>query len=321
MSGHNSRSRSPSSGANGHGHSPSYGQQMSPSGLDPQMFNNSPYVAGANFQNQGQFVNNQYLGDMQSGQQYDGSYSGLGVNGPGLMVDPQLQDGSVNPGDIMGSQDQMSPTSGMPSGMSSQHHSPAMQSAQFAHTSPGHSRHQSLDPASAGIGQGPLSEWMGHRRSPSENSDVSSASHSPYQANVDQFDVDAAHSPLMNPTMGDPSLYDQGLSMDRFNLHEAQRRASISGHNSPYISPNLVPVTNNGLNPDGQFVLGSNGLQDYSGPELGQADTMAAPAINVELAPPQNVVQFGDNPNNDALSPPQRGKSQAPKSQSTADRF
>ena len=281
-----------------------------------------------------------------SQQDFGGEHSQTLENGFGLdlsTANMQMQHQSINPQDIMSSNlsspqnlmptpplfladsDQTSPTSNQPSRFS-----------------PGHSRHTSLDPNAAYGNEQTQTGWQGvlgaqfqgHRRAPSEHSDVSSSvAPSPYMQS-DTFEPFDQRSPLMPPQ--DPQVY-QDLRMEQFSLSEAQQPSQhkISPRHSPYPSPRLTPQAGLGLPQDAfQF---SNGLQNNytNGPsetfagqqenfsqqdtfpqfhngrhDMGQAQQMETPQINVEPAPagPQNYEPLVKVENGvDTLSPPGRG--------------
>ena len=208
---------------------------------------------------------------------------------------------------------------------------------------------ETLDPSSAMYPQG-QNEWTnmgayrGHRRTPSDNySDYSSHSNqaSPYMPTVDSFD-NAHSSPLLNPTQ-DPAFND-GLGLQHFNLNEnqqpqqqqqQQQQGYPSPGHSPHISPRLMPQqqalphftpdNNYGLNSgmNGQYVQQQNGLEMFPGTaqepfpslnqqnsDLGLADQMSPPEINIDYAPPSRPMD-SMRPSNDgeALSPPMRSES------------
>ncbi|KAK4496549.1 hypothetical protein PRZ48_012529 [Zasmidium cellare] len=203
---------------------------------------------------------------------------------------------------------------------------------------------ESLDPSSAMFPQGQSNEWMGmgayrsHKRTPSDNlSDISSNHASPYLNNLDSFDAANAHSsPLLNPT-SDPTFND-GLGLQQFSLNENQQPFSHSPGHSPGHSPHLMPQPQHALptftadnnfglttNMNGQFNQQNNGLEMFPGVgqepfpslnnnqgaspgDLGQADHMSPPEINIDFAPPSRVPTDNMRQENsqDALSPPLR---------------
>lgn len=234
---------------------------------------------------------------------------------------------------------------------SSAHHSPIFNQQQFQR-SPGHSRNASLAPESAAFPQGQMhAEWSmmppqftTHRRSPSEYSDVSasSAAPSPNLPQHDTFDsIEQHHSPLVRPQ--DPSEYQEVLGISNFSLSDPQGqrgaspRRGLSPAHTPAISPRLRPeqipqmiqpqspfMLNVGM-PNNTFVP-SSGPEAYGGQsqeafgqssrngstEMGQAQQMVPPEINVEFAPAPRQNNFEpprpSSFDQDALTPPERGK-------------
>ena len=264
----------------------------------------------------------------------------------GFVLDPTLQGGapqqqqnqSINPADIMGNVSPPDPSQSPSNNNNlmtvesrpSPHQSPSLQQHNAAGYSPGHSRHASLDPSSAGLPQGQhAGEWSGmlgggyrHRRSPSDHSDISSVAASPY---INQDTFDANHSPMLQPQQ-DSSAYQSTLGMERFTISEAQQQQQqqqqqnqqqqqhpgLSPRHSPYPSPRLSPNQTTPAIPDAPFILGSNDLgnggygggpgpQLFTGPggpamqnsvDMAPAAQMQPPPeINVELAPPSRGVE------------------------------
>lgn len=273
-----------------------------------------------------------------------------------LMLDTQMQghpqqvNQAVNPVDLIGqmpsphsvTSPQMSPQEQQPHHSSPGPMSPP-NSTPGAYYTPQHSRHTSLDPASAAYmtGNAPP-DWQsmmgnaafqGHRRAPSEVSEVSSAAPSPYMSHHESFDgVDNNPSPLLAP-QNDPELYDSSLGIESFTLSEQQQQQQhqqgISPIHSPYISPQLMPQQGNDLIPNMPYISAPAGNR-YSCPptdiygngaegvismpqgtamvgDIGQASQMAPPSINVEFAPPaKNPIFPPAKPaaDLDSLSPP-----------------
>jgi len=193
---------------------------------------------------------------------------------------------SVNPSQLdMASPQTNAPTPPsflQPEGQSpaSTHQSPNFNQGQFQH-SPNHSRHASLGPESAAFPQGQNQvEWSmmppqftGHRRTPSEYSDVSvsSAQHSPNLGHHDYEPLEH-HSPMQNPQ--DASLYQQVLGIGDFSLsdnqiqHSASPRRGLSPAHSPAISPRLGPQQLPSFGSQNNFLLGTNnGLGGFGGPQ------------------------------------------------------
>ncbi|KAL4921571.1 hypothetical protein BDW62DRAFT_113019 [Aspergillus aurantiobrunneus] len=269
---------------------------------------------------------------------------------PSLLPDPQQQstnNQAVNPVDLVSqvpsphpsNSSQTSPLDQQPPHSSPSAMSPPASSPGTFYT-PQHSRHTSLDPASAySMGNVSHPDWQavmtnpsfhGHRRAPSEVSEVSSAAHSPFLPQHDTFDVgDNNPSPLLAP-QNDPSLYDNAaLGIESFTLseHHQHQQQGYSPHHSPYISPQLMPQQVPDMIPSGPFISAPATSSPYptpptegyvNGPEgmmsqanqyadIGQASQMAPPSINVELAPPAKTQVFGTDNSGadmDSLSPP-----------------
>lgn len=275
-----------------------------------------------------------------------------------LVLDPQLDqpphntvNQSINPADLSRMSSPHNPTS--PHLIPPDAHSspgPSSPSSTHAYYTPQHSRHTSLDPASAAFLTNQHSDWQGmlgnpafqgHRRAPSEHSDVSSVNHSPYLTHQDAFD-DSNHSPLLG-AQTDPSLYDNAFGIEAFSLsdhgqhqHQQQQQQGFSPAHSPYISPRLVPQqpqSNTDLGPDNSFILTQHVNNQLAPPpdiyttkteqspfpsfqpqisgDMGQAAQMTPPSINVELAPPSKNTTYAPKleADADALSPPMNSKS------------
>jgi len=224
---------------------------------------------------------------------------------------------------------------------SSNQNSPSFNQGQFQR-SPSHSRHASLGPESAAYPQGGVDwsmmskQFQGHRRTPSEYSDVSasSAAHSPNLGHQDSFDgVDTRHSPMQQPQ--DPSLYNDVLAIGNFSLSDPQLHhgsspgRGLSPAHSPAISPRLSPQQMPLMTQQSSFNLGMNNLgfmnqqnmyglpnnqfpqmQHSASLDMGQAQQMVPPEINVEFAPASRQNSFEPpkpSLDSDALSPPERG--------------
>jgi hypothetical protein len=223
---------------------------------------------------------------------------------------------------------------------SSAHQSPSFNQGQFQPSPGHHSRNASLGPESAAFPQ--VHEWSmmppqftTHRRTPSEYSDVSvsSVQHSPNMGHHDTFDsIEQHHSPMQNPQ--DAGLYQEVLGIGSFSLSDPQVQhpspgRGLSPAHSPAISPRLGPQQLPVLNQN-QFMLGMNNgfgqqqnmygnqgqesfpqIQHSNGSlDMGQAQQMVPPEINVEFAPASRQNSF-DPPkpsfDQDALTPPDRG--------------
>ena len=280
-----------------------------------------------------------------------------------LMVDPSLHTGnqpqnqSINPADIMSNMSlPQNHLATPPNLMSLDSLSPSGQapSPQQRLYSPNHSRQVSLEPASAAFihGQQPT-DWTGmlgaasfqqRRRAPSEHSEVSSATPSPFLPQQDSFETfDQGHSPMLNAQHESTLYQDASFGIERFSLadqqqqqKQQQQRRGMSPGQSPYISPQMSPHRGLGISQESPFGIinstelsnqfsGGPGSQIYNGQtepdfsnfqlkhetsDMGQAAQMAPPEINVELAPPsrqQNFELHNTENDLDALSPPERG--------------
>lgn len=229
----------------------------------------------------------------------------------------------------------------------SPHASPNTQQSQFNLGRPRNTS-ESLDPSSAAFPQGHGGEWSamgmyrGHRRSPSDQlSDISSAHNSPYMQTLDSFDANAHSSPMLNPS-ADPA-FNNGLGLGDFSLSDMPNQNFHSPGHSPHISPRLsaqqsqLPAftaeDNFGMSSDTNYGLGVNSqMNQQNGTEmfpsiaeeafpsyntshspnneLGAADQMSPPEINIHYAPPAKPNM--DAPRSigpeDTLSPPLRCK-------------
>ena len=279
---------------------------------------------------------------------------------PSFMLDPELQrtsqppNQSINPAELM--TDMSTPPHHTPTPPNllqpDSHSSPGRRASPSPHQNPfftpNHSRHTSLDPASAAypLGQ-PQTDWtnmlgaaafQSHRRAPSEHSDVSSSvAPSPFLVQQDSFEsIEQNHSPLLNAQQ-DQSMYHDALAIEQFSLSDTQQQHQqrISPGHSPYVSPRISPQHGLGIGQENHFMLAPNVSNQFGGgpgPEIythqqeesfptfqlrngsadvGQVAQMAPPEINVEFAPPSRQSSYEPTKANsdlDALSPPERGK-------------
>ncbi|KAJ6445559.1 Pre-rRNA-processing protein PNO1 [Purpureocillium lavendulum] len=183
-------------------------------------------------------------------------------------------------------------------------HSPSFSQTQFSSPPGGHSRNVSLGPEAALL-PGQIGEWsqpqfQGHRRTPSEYSDVSSVSPSPNLVSSDSFDDHGGHSPLQRASDG--SLYQEVLNIGNFSIADNHGR---SPSHSPAISPRINPQQLPDMNQTGDTFPS---LQQGGG-EMSQ---MAPPAINIDFAPnnskPGMFEQSKPHMDQDSLTPPERGR-------------
>ncbi|KAJ5130087.1 Zinc finger C2H2 [Penicillium bovifimosum] len=257
-----------------------------------------------------------------------------------LLMDPQMHqrqsmNQAINPADLVSPISNPSPSS-HPSSQDQQHSPGPLSppgSTPGTYYTPQHSRHASLDPATAAyLTAQPNAEWQsvmnnvsfqGHRRAPSEVSEVSSANHSPYLSQHEFDGIENNASPSLAP-QSDPSLYDTGLGMESFTLSEQQQQQGISPLHSPYISPRLMPQQGGEMVPNNSYLtqfpsaptdmygmsqedmMGMGQMNNIPG-DIGQASQMAPPSINVEFAPPLRNPTFDlskEAADFDSLSPP-----------------
>jgi transcription factor CRZ1 len=256
------------------------------------------------------FANNDFMFQPQMQNEWNQNYT----MDPGFAMNQQH---NINPAELNKTtpEDHQSPSLLSPENHSSpgqQPQSPASTNGQFY--TPQHSRHTSLDPSSA-YGDYQAASFQQHRRAPSDHSDVSSATHSPYLAHADP--VDASHSPFLPAQQDTNSTF----GIDNFTIGEQP---------VPYRSPRLMPTMEGqtqGLGVSNTDMLLNQGLSMPPPPEvytthadpfpahmrnqslasdIGQADQFAPPTINIEPAPVSRQGSFGPHGEqiHGALSPP-----------------
>lgn len=213
--------------------------------------------------------------------------------------------------------------------------SPPFNQHQFSSPPSTHSRNASLGPEAAllpnQLGDWTQPQFQGHRRTPSEYSDVSSVAPSPHLMSSDTFDADpSGHSPLQRPS---DSLYQEVLGIGSFSLADPSspgyhgRSPSHSPAISPRIMPQQMPDT---MQPSFNLIPPNSGYENVSGyPDLqpnhetfpplqggmgADMHQMQPPAINIDFAPTTNSRQGSFEPpksqmDQDSLTPPERGKS------------
>lgn len=236
---------------------------------------------------------------------------------------------------------------GHSSNVTSAQHSPAIpQPSQFG-PSRGHSRNASLQPETANFPNAQMpADWTqyrgSHRRTPSESgySDVSasSAAPSPNLGLHDNFD-DHRTSPMLHAQQ-DPTVYQDLRGLNQFSISEPQMQATSPFHgrspaHSPIPSPRInaqqmplpdlnqaspfsltmgippQPVTHHSA-PNVFQGMGAIKYERNDSSEMGQAQQMPPPDINIEFAPASRQNSFEPPKpvplDQDALTPPQRGK-------------
>ncbi|KAI2635417.1 hypothetical protein GGS21DRAFT_490080 [Xylaria nigripes] len=209
----------------------------------------------------------------------------------------------------------------------STHQSPSFNQHQFSSPPGRHSRHESLGPEAALLpGQVDWThvQFRGHRRSPSDFSDVSSNAASPSLTAHDGFDQpDHGHSPMQR---AQDNLYDGVMGLGNFSISDHHRNSRSPSH-SPHISPRILPQmpepgqSNQHLMLSGGYQSGptvSYSMQEEF-PSLPQETSMeqqipqglAPPSINVDFAPSaeQNAFEPPKPPMDESsLTPPERGR-------------
>lgn len=215
----------------------------------------------------------------------------------------------------------------------SANHSPSFNQHQFAPSPGRHSRNVSLGPEAALLpGQidwsraGP--QFQGHRRSPSEYSDVSSAAPSPNLVSSDTFEpIDQSHSPMQRPQ--DAGLYQELHGIGSFSISDHGAR---SPSHSPAISPRILPqqlpdqsqptnfllqAQNNSFGPPPTYITSQQEAFPQLQDNQDQGQMPAPPSINIDYAPTASRPMGFEQPKNldiDSLTPPERGMSFSPPS-------
>ena len=202
-----------------------------------------------------------------------------------FLIDPALQNNqSINPADIMAADQE---------------------------TVARHSRHPSLDPNIVALPQSTQGDWsslgalsQGHRRAPSEHSEMSSVGQSPY-IKQDGFDNYHNHSPMLHPQQ-DQNVYPNSLGLERFTISDPTQHG-LSPRHSPFPSPRMAPMQPTlNVTPVDPFVLQSNDRYgNNAGPEIYSPEMGQAPAITLSFVPTKQVDDMMAHENDhDALSPP-----------------
>ncbi|KAI1431585.1 hypothetical protein GGR50DRAFT_678793 [Xylaria sp. CBS 124048] len=210
----------------------------------------------------------------------------------------------------------------------SAHQSPSFNQHQFSSPPTRHSRHTSLGPEAALLpGQVDWTQlqFRGHRRTPSDFSDVSSNAASPSLNAHDGFDQpDHGHSPMQRPQ---DSLYDGVMGLGNFSISDPHRNSRSPSH-SPRLSPRILPqmpepgIPNQHMMLSGGYQSGpgvSYSMQSEEFPQLPEEAPMeqhipqglAPPSINVDFAPnaEQSTFESLKPPMDESsLTPPERGR-------------
>lgn len=227
---------------------------------------------------------------------------------------------NINPAElskVSSPQDNQSPGLQPPENLSSQPPSPASTNGQFY--TPQHSRHASLDPSSAYGDNYAGVTFQQHQRAPSDHSEISSASHSPYLAQADLNEPsDLNHSPFLSAQpdtsnafgMEGFSLGDQDYRSPRLLPHmDASQQGLGLNQDLTLSQPMGIPIpdvytTQNTAYPS---TVPSNHMRNASVvSDIGRADQFAPPTINIEPAPVSRQQSFGPQGEGTegALSPP-----------------
>ncbi|KAI4596438.1 DNA-binding transcription factor [Pestalotiopsis sp. 9143b] len=246
-----------------------------------------------------------------------GDSPGIGTPDLNNMTSPQTHHSPTPP--------HMLQPDGRPLG--SAHQSPSFNQHQFASSPHQRNMSASLTPGAAFLGgqqDWTQAQFQGHRRTPSEYSDVSSAHPSPSLIAHDSFD----HSPMQRAS----DSFDNGVSfgLNNFSISDGQiLQHSRSPSHSPAISPRILPqqVPDMGqANP--AFTLGGQPQGYVSAPTIAyptseafptlandNAPVMAPPSINIDFAPNSRQNSFEPAKpavDQDSLTPPDRGMSRFP---------
>lgn len=288
------------------------------------------------------FQNNHQVQNPSQGQTFESLLLDSSFQG-----DCQQNNQSINPADLMG--DMSSPPSPHPPQLN---RGPSLNSQmdasfnQLSFHSPRHSPRVSLDPSSAALLQGQqITDWTsmlqgpsfrGHRRAPSENSDISSVAPSPYMPNLETFEsIEQQHSPLLT-SQHDSNMYQDGLGIEQVSLSDPVTHQRFSPGASPHMSPRILPSNGMSLHQLNGFLPQQRGLDaPYNGglPSEGYLDQkpdppptlqhmngsggllhaaqVSTPEINIEFAAPlkqQNLEPSKPIDDGNALTPPERGQ-------------
>ncbi|TGJ84292.1 hypothetical protein E0Z10_g4472 [Xylaria hypoxylon] len=198
----------------------------------------------------------------------------------------------------------------------STHHSPSSFNQQQFSSPPGHSRHTSLGHASLGPEAALLpgqvdwsqAQFQGHRRTPSDYSDVSSNAASPSLTAHDGFDhPEHGHSPMQRPQ---DNFYDGVMGLNNFSISDPNRNSRSPSH-SPHISPRILPQMPETIQPNQAMMLNTGyqsspaigyALQPEEFPTLQQEMSMEQQSLQ-GMAPPQINIDFAPNAKQNTFEP------------------
>lgn len=211
----------------------------------------------------------------------------------------------------------------------SANHSPSFNQHQFSSPPGRHSRNVSLGPQDALLPRQQIdwsqTQFQGHRRTPSEYSDVSSAAPSPNLVSSDTFDnISQGHSPMQRPQ--DAGLYQELQGIGSFSISDhgshSPNHPGRSPSHSPAISPRILPQQLPEVHQPNHYLNNSYGAAPYlqhpqeAFPQLPQdvpdmhGQMPAPPSINIDYAP--TAVRSGFEQQSgidaDSLTPPARGR-------------
>ncbi|KAL7629555.1 DNA-binding transcription factor [Parahypoxylon ruwenzoriense] len=308
--------------------------------VDPISFDPNPdFSQGLTSQPQTAFTHDLLATDFSSGGDFSlfpPSTQGDQFNTPlfGDLSQPDAQ--ALNPNDLTNMTSPQTHHSPTPPHLlkpdpGSAHQSPSFSQHQFSSPPGHHSRHASLGPEAAlmpgQIDWSQAPQFRGHRRTPSEYSDVSSAAASPNLTGHDSFEhIEHGHSPMQRPQDG---FYDGVVGLGNFSISDHNQNSRSPSH-SPAISPRILPQQMPDGSQSNQGMMLSTGYPNpptigypiqssEAFPTLSQdgpidptiAQPMAPPSINIDFAPiaKQNAFEPPKPPMDaQSLTPPDRGR-------------
>ncbi len=196
----------------------------------------------------------------------------------------------------------------------SAHQSPSFNQHQF--NSPphhrSHSRNASLGPEAALLShqyEYSHPQFQGHRRAPSEYSDVSSAGASPNLTSHDTFEPsEPGHSPMQRAQ----DFYDGVTGFSNFSISDPQVTHSRSPSHSPAISPRISPQQIPDMSQSNQAMLLNTGYPNQPSMSYAMQGSEQFPALTQEgaspgqqaMAPPSINIDFAPNSRQNSFEPP-----------------